>query len=338
MRKPHLRRDVALAFAASGLAACVAAFRLPEAMAGEIVRAVLFTYGSSALLFGGGTALHWHLLARARDALARGDEVMARWRIEPALWRDFLALNDRLQQEPQALPGELPLDRPVPAHGFELIAGQAAVQIGEDVIALPRRGEPQVTRATMVRSVTGVTYVELQLYVAPNLVGDNAYPARWSVLRFPVQRGAEREAMRFVAFYEAGRPGTADFFHGRGDGSDAADESSCSHCGFKTHKYLSVCPQCGGSLLSKRWAGRFGIVIGIGGLLITGTMLAVLYSMAPLLLHPGRSIGGTRFAGTAPQAAVVFAILAVVLALGLFFTLYGFWQSWRGVRPFSPRG
>jgi hypothetical protein len=43
-----------------------------------------------ALLFGRGTALFRHRDVRAMDALARGEEIIARWRVDSATWRAFV--------------------------------------------------------------------------------------------------------------------------------------------------------------------------------------------------------------------------------------------------------
>jgi len=326
MHRTRVNRDIALAVLASGAAALVAAIRPPDALTSDLLRGLLLTYGPPAMLIGGGLAFHFHRKAMARDALARGDGVMLRWRIEPALWRDFLALEARLCAEPNALPNDLPLDPPVPGRGLEVIAGREALQVGDALFTLPRRGEPQVTRATMVRSVTGVTYVELQLFT-PQIYGDGSRPPRWSVLRVPVQRGAEREAMGFVAHYESGRPAEPGFLHGRGDGSDADDESVCKRCGFRTHKLISGCPQCHGNLLSRRWARRFGVAMGVLGLGLVVGMAVLLHALLPMLLHPGRSFGSTRFDGGPLAAAMVIAVLGAVLVFGCVAAVHGFRQG-----------
>lgn len=93
MRNPHRWRKIGLGFFATGLAASLAAFFLPAAAANDAARSILFIYGISAILFGGGTALFGRFDARAKEALARGEDIIARWRVDPAAWREFIAMD-----------------------------------------------------------------------------------------------------------------------------------------------------------------------------------------------------------------------------------------------------
>jgi hypothetical protein len=109
MRNPHRWRNIALAFFASGIFATPAPFLLPEAAAGDTARGLLFIYGVMALLFG---ALFRHFEVRAQKRLLRGENIIARWRIDAATWRDFVALNYRINQEDGVLLNELTLYLP----------------------------------------------------------------------------------------------------------------------------------------------------------------------------------------------------------------------------------
>jgi hypothetical protein len=162
MRNPHRWRSIALAFFASGVVATPAPFLLPEAAAGDTARGILFIYGVMALLFGGGSALFCHFDVRAQKSLFRGENSIARWRVDAATWRDFVALNHRINQEDGVLLNELTLDLPkdVPADGIEVIVGENAAQIH----ALPRRGTPEITHAELNTSRVRPSYIEFLLY------------------------------------------------------------------------------------------------------------------------------------------------------------------------------
>ncbi len=334
MRNPRRWRNVSVVFLISGAVAAPAAFLLPDAAANDVARMLLFLYGVMAIFFGGTSAWLRHLELRAKRAFARGEDVLARWRVDADEWRAFLENGLVADSRQPFLPNEyFPLRTP-PAEGVEIIVGNEAVQIEESIHIFPRRGTPEVTHAEMKTGMGGAAYVELRLYYPPGGRGASGTPrpARRSMLRFPVARDARREAEAAVALYAAGRPGKADWFHGRGDGADAEDLSACISCGYTTHALRSHCPQCGAGLQSRRWARRFGFALVWCGLFITGLMGAVLYYAAPLLLSPGETINGTTFSGTATQAWAVFGIMGLVLAFGVTVLLYGAWQVWTGRR------
>ena len=293
---------------------------------------MLFASGFAGLIFGGGIAIFRHFEVRAQDALARGEDVMARWRVDAGTWAMFVALNQQLEQQPGALPNELSIRDNIPSDGIDVIVGKAAVQVDESIHALPRRSLPETTHAARHISREGLTYIEFQLYYPGGTTPSSTYPPRWTVLRFPVAAAALSEAQQVVDYYERGRPGEADFFHGTGDGTNPEDKSQCYACGFETHKFVSRCPRCGAGLQSKRWSRRFGCAMFFCGLLITGIMGPVLFYMVPLMLRPGVEINGTRFSGTPAQAMLFLGILGLVSALGVTAMIYGPWQFFTGRR------
>lgn len=330
MRKPLLQRDIALAVSAAGLAAIVAAVRLPAVGEGA-AQVALMVFGVTALPLGGIWALMAWTVARTEAALRRGDGVMGRWQVDAATWQAFLALDSTLASASDAQLNEL-AGRRARARGVEVIVGKEGVLIGEHVFRLPRRGLPEITLAGLRMEPGTPVCIELHLYYPPTPTRFGTSPARRSVLRFPVAATAEREAARIVTYYHQGRPGEADFFHGKGDGSNPEDLSTCRACGWQTHKYTSVCERCGGSMLSKRWARRLGGVLVVLGLALAIGLGYLLWIMGPMLLNPGVSFGGTRFSGTRVQALLIFAVLGSVFLFGVLTTGYGLWQMLTGAR------
>lgn len=332
MRNPRRWRNIALGFFISGWLAALGAFLLPAAAANDAVRGTLFIYGVIAILFGGGTALFRHLDARAKEALARGEDIIARWKIDPAIWHEFVAADRQRSPEPGALPYELDTPDEIPADGFEVIAAKSTVQIGDSIHRLPRHGTPEVTDAVLHDGHP--PFIELRLYYPGGGYGASGVPRppTRTALRFPVGRGAWKEAGVVVAHFRGDTPGEADFFHGKGDGADPADLSKCYYCGYETHRFISHCPKCGRGLQSKRWSRRFGWGLLACGLFISSLMGVVLYAIAPTLLGADRMSGGLRFSGMPEQGRFVLAILGTVEIFGLTVMCYGLWQILTGRR------
>lgn len=334
MRHPRRWRNISLWCATAGALSLLGAFLLPAFAAGDGARGVMGMFGLTALLFGAGNAVFRHLDARAKDALARGEEILARWRVDADTWQAFVAYNRQLDQEDGVLPNELIVRDPAPAHGVDVIAAEQAVQVGESIHRLPRRGTPEVTHAVLNKGRVRPSFVELLLYYPGGGQGASGLPMRSlrTALRFPVPLGAIADAERVVARYAAGRPGKADFFHGVGDGRDSEDLSTCWMCGYQTHRFASHCPRCGAGLQSRRWSRRFGAALVVCGFVIAAIMAVVLYSTVPTMLRPGVDIGGTRFSGSRAQAMVALGIMAAVFVFGVTTMLYGAWQVRSGAR------
>ena len=331
MRKPLFWRDVNLAIGAGGLASAVAGFRLPAVGEGAL-QVVLLLAGSTGILVGVcGTIICWSF-SRTEAALRRGEGVMGRWRVDAAAWPGFLSLEKWMAAAPGAWPNAFTLPKGAATKGLEVIVGEEGVLIGDDVFRLPRRSTPQVTGARLRAEPDTPVCVELWLYFPPTPNRFGVSPARRLVLRFPSSPTAEAEAARIVTYYQQGRPGEADLFHGRGDGSDAEDLGTCRSCGWQTHKFVSVCEKCGGSILSKRWARRFGGVLVVLGLGLAGGLGYLLWLLGPPLLHPGRTFNGQRFTGSPLLGLVVLAILGALFAFGAMATTYGAWQVATGKR------
>jgi hypothetical protein len=336
MRNPRRWRNLALAFLASAAVALALPWLLPAEAAGDGLRGGLFLYGVMALLGGGYTFMSMHRDLRAKEALARGEDVIARWRLAPDEWRAFLAMNQQGLEADGAQPNELVPRDEIPPEGVEIIIGQEAVQVDGSIHRIPLRGNPEVLRAELRDNdaVGAPSTIELHLKYAGGGTTSSGgpRPPTYTRLRFPLPGPAWRDARRVVAHFNRDLPGKPDFFHGRGDGSDPEDLSTCWSCGFETHKYRSQCERCGAGLQSRRWSRRFGGILVLCGLFITGLMSVVLYFTMPMLMNPGVSIGGNRFAGSPAVALVVSLILGTVWAFGATTLGYGLWQMATGKR------
>lgn len=331
MDNPHRSRSIALGFFGSGAVAALAAFLLPGPMAADWARTCLFIYGSTAILFGGGTALFRHFDARAKERFARGEGIIARWRVDAVAWQQFVAADRECNPMPGALTNELSLSEKIPDDGVEVIVGKNAVQIGESIHRLTS-GMPEVTSATLHDLHPPV--IELQLYYPGGGHGASGVPraATRSALRFPVGSGAWKEAGTVVAHYRGDTPRKPDFFHGKADGANPEDLSKCYRCGYETYKLMSHCPQCGRSMQSKRWSRRYGVILLMLGISISVVIGWVLSVIGPRLLHTAISSAGLRFAGTPQQARLALGILALVELFGITAAFYGVWQIVTGRR------
>lgn len=329
MHNPARWLRIALAAAVAGSVAVTLAFLLPPGWASDGLRGTLFCAGLMGIVFGGGGAVQAGRTLAAERRLASGDDVIARWSIDAARWRRFAALESRLMQEGARLNELGSVDAP-PANDVAIIVGKDAVNIGGSIHQVPRRGTPEITRAELVSD--DPDYIALDLLYPGGGVDASHIPPRRAALRFPVAPSAWRDARMVVANFKGLLPQEADFFHGKGDGSDPEDLNTCIQCGYQVHRYMSECPQCGGGMLTRRWARRFGAIVAVAGAFICAVMGTVMYHTLPLLLRPGVTIDGSRFTGNGLTAAVVLAVFVVVLAFGLTALSYGAWQVATGKR------
>lgn len=331
MRNPARWLLIALAVVAASLVASALAFLLPEGWASDGLRGSLFCAGLVGIAFGGWGAVHARGALAAERKLASGEDVLARWHVDADRWRRFAALEARLLQQ-NALMNELGLVDEVPAGGVEIVVGKDAVSIGGSVHEAPRRGTPEITSAELVSD--DPDYIALEFLYPGGGHGASGLPIapRRAALRFPVAPMSWRDARIVVANFKGLLPQEADFFHGKGDGSDPEDLNTCIACGYQSHRYMSQCPQCGGGMLTRRWARRLGAIVAACGTIVSGLMGTVMWHTVPLLLRPGVTIDGTRFAGNGAVAAVVLAIFVAVMAFGITAFCYGIWQVVTGRR------
>jgi hypothetical protein len=140
MRQPQRWRNIGLGFFLSGIVATPLPFLVREGAVNDPVLGSLFIYGLMALLFGGMIARMRHTEARAWESLRRGEEIIARWHVDGATWRAFLALNDRVNDgNPRKNELTLYLRKTPPAEGVNVIVSRTGVEIDGDFHHLPRR-------------------------------------------------------------------------------------------------------------------------------------------------------------------------------------------------------
>jgi hypothetical protein len=290
----------------------------------------LFVAGVLGVVFGTMMAVFQHQYVRAKEALARGENIIARWRVEAEDWQRFVTQDPDWSSHAQGRPNEFRPSGAAESNEVEVIVAKAAVQIGESIHRVSLRGTPEITEARLHDGAPPI--IELLLYYPAYATRFGMRPPRYTALRFPVAQGALADARQVVAHFRGDLGGEPDFFHGRGDGTNPEDLSKCYNCGYETHKLRSHCPKCGTTLQSRRWSRRYGVCLVLGGAIICGIMGYVLSDIGASLLDPGLSSGGTRFTGTPAKGRVILAVFGAVIAFGLTALSYGLWQIVTGRR------
>lgn len=332
MRNPERWRNIGLAAFLGGPLLVLAAFQVPAGYAGDGVRAALFCLGLMGLMFGGVGGWMAQRKVRAQMRMARGEGVLARWRIPAGQWRDFVALDAERNAAGDRFPNEFSPREEVPAEGVEIVVGEDAISIDGSVHDLPRHGSPEITRYEFDESRARSSVIEFDLsYPAVSSNGGTRPPIR-TRLCFPVPPDTQTQARRVLAHFGQLGPGRRTFFHGPGDGSDSEDLSTCWRCGAQTFRYVSSCPKCGAGMLSRRWARRFGGVLVLLGLPLALGVGWLLWWMLPMLMNPGVEFTSGRFGGSPAQARMVIAIMSAVTVFGLLTIGNGLWQLVTGKR------
>jgi hypothetical protein len=326
MRNPHPWRTIGLW--CLGLGALSFAWLWLGGPHTEGIWAALFFFGAVGVVFGGFVAFFQHQNVRAKQALARGEDIIARWRVEAEDWQRFVASDPLWSSHANGRLNEFIPSEAAEPNGVEVIIGKAAVQIGESIHRVSLRSTPEITEARLHDGTPPV--IELLLYYPAYATRFGMRPPRYTALRFPVGQGALADARQVVTHFRGDLPGEPDFFHGRGDGTDPEDLSKCYNCGYETHKLRSRCPKCGTTLQSRRWSRRFGLGLVICGAIVCGLMGFLVWNMGPALLKPGSS--PTQFSGTPGKARMLLVIFGAVLTFGLTALGYGLYQMFTGRR------
>jgi hypothetical protein len=97
-------------------------------------------------------------------------------------------------------------------------------------------------------------------------------------------------------------------------------------CGTLVEGKVTACPKCGGAMRTVGESPLRGIVLLLCGLFLLGLMGTIAYNMYPTLTHPGETIGGSTFTGTADQARITLLLFAAVIVFGLVATANGIYM------------
>jgi hypothetical protein len=198
MRNPRRRRNVALLFLVLGPVLVVAVLWLPKGAIDETLLVICILVGVVLTLLGALVALDAQIDVRNEANLQDGKDVLARWHIDAASWRAFIALNEELNRGTGAYPNELSIRGEIPAQGIDVMVGKSAARIDGNIYRLSTRFALQITRAEFKEYGDLPSCVELDLYTPSGLHVD----ARRSCLRFPVAPDAQRDAERVVAYFQ----------------------------------------------------------------------------------------------------------------------------------------
>lgn len=201
MRNPRRYRNLSLVIFLSGAAAGAAAIIMPDAGRGFTLQSVLGLYGLPVVVLAGVATLVIHCNVRTQDRLLRGEDVIARWNIDPVHWQAFVTLNEQLDQErgPHLL-NALSIRRQPAAHDVEVVVAKTAVQVDGDFHALPTGTYP----VTGLERLPGPPACLEFALLYPAGPGDS--DSRMS-LRFPIAPGPldEELAARVISYYRSAR-------------------------------------------------------------------------------------------------------------------------------------
>ncbi len=99
-----------------------------------------------------------------------------------------------------------------------------------------------------------------------------------------------------------------------------------ARCATLVEGKADTCPKCGGPMRSVGESPARGVVLLLCGLILLGMMGVITLNMYPTLTHPGVTIEGSTFTGTAEQARIILLLFAAVLVFGLVATANGIYM------------
>lgn len=106
----------------------------------------------------------------------------------------------------------------------------------------------------------------------------------------------------------------------------------CDGCKFETEEPAGHCPRCRRPLSKTSTVRRLGWVLAVLGGLLAAFMAWLTYVVAGLMARSDEPGAGARFTGDSTDAAFIYGIFGVVLALSVTFVLAGIWQIVYGRR------
>lgn len=98
---------------------------------------------------------------------------------------------------------------------------------------------------------------------------------------------------------------------------------------------VATCPACGGRMRTPRSVRMAGWVLLVCGVFLAGLMSYLWSALAPSMAHPGDTVGGTSFTGTADQARAIVTMFGAVIVFGLAAIAYGLWMIVTGRRSIA---
>ena len=163
MRDPHRWRTIGLWCLGLGAFSLAGWFWVGTDHVG--VRVALFVAGVLGVVFGTMMAVFQHQYVRAKEALARGENIIARWRVEAEDWQRFVAQDPDWSSHAQGRPNEFRPSGAAESNEVKVIVAKAAVQIGESIHRVSLRGTPEITEARLHDGAPPI--IELLLFHPP---------------------------------------------------------------------------------------------------------------------------------------------------------------------------
>ncbi|MEP7362326.1 MAG: hypothetical protein ABI972_03655 [Acidobacteriota bacterium] len=191
MRNPSLWRTVGITIVLTGLATGAATILIPDTTLGTTPKLLLFCYALTAIIFGSLWTAWRHADAIAYSALQRGQDILVRWRVDPADWDRFAALNETFSLN------ELPVRRPAPATGVEVIVGRRAVLIDGHLIRLHWPSQTGAAGTWTVESATLLPADPPCVNLRVRMAQTHGSPT-YSNLVFPIAAAAQDDARRLI--------------------------------------------------------------------------------------------------------------------------------------------
>lgn len=101
---------------------------------------------------------------------------------------------------------------------------------------------------------------------------------------------------------------------------------TCNRCEFKTDEPLPECPECGGSLFTRRRRLILGWILLVDGAFLVVFMAGLMIVIGNVMRRSADPGATTRFDGTPAQAYMIFGILGLVMVFGFSVCIAGWGQ------------
>ncbi|HEX8571319.1 MAG TPA: hypothetical protein VF759_01060 [Allosphingosinicella sp.] len=144
--------------------------------------------------------------ARGKARLLAGRRVIARWRVHPAEWESFRALDMRRRGGDPGLVNDLRIRKSTPPEGVEVIVGETGLLVDGSYHGLSPRGLPELREARWLEGPPAC--LEFALLYPRSRYGGTVP----TTLRVPVPAGARGSAQRILDHFRprlARKPGLA---------------------------------------------------------------------------------------------------------------------------------